>query len=214
MVTKKKKPKPINWNLIMFIIAIAALIAVIITGFNQKRIDNLKDEVGKLKEKKVELQEETDPAWHKKFNEQRKYFENEIEAKEKLISQSDVILDSLKKLPSPQLDTNNITISIKAAKKVLIAAEQGKIYFKLLNISNDRISLWQQIANTKDSIIFYQNKILNNNRQIEQNQKEIIGIYEESQPSNNHGFLKPVVLICLILILLILLYLFFLSKYK
>lgn len=214
MVAKKKKLKPINWNLIMFIIAIAALIAVIIPGFNQKRIDNLKDEVDKLKEEKVELQEETDPAWQKKFNEQRKYFENEIGIKEKLISKNDLIIDSLKKLPPAELDTNNITISIKAAKKVLIAAEQGKIYLELLNISNDQISLLEQRVNAKDSIIFYQDKILEYDRQIEQTQKEIIGMYKEIQPSNNRGFLNPVVLICLILILLISLYLFFIPKPK
>ena len=74
----KPKKHTVNWNMITLIITIGGIIISIVLNYNRRELDILHSQLDKIEKEKSEIENQIDPEWHKKFNNQKNYYENEL----------------------------------------------------------------------------------------------------------------------------------------
>lgn len=173
MRKRSKYRHVINWDKISLIVAVLTLVVVVILNYNQREINILLTEKSTLEKENSDLKAVTDPSWQEKFNTQRQYFESEISDRDKKISAIQSNISSMKK-DGYKLDTNNVVLPLRVARKVmkrLVQAENDSI---ILGLYEQQIAAYRKERSLGDGIIDLQSKQI-------QNLQKIIELYGSPQ---------------------------------
>ncbi len=172
-MTRKKTTK-LNWNLVSLIAGVVALTVSIVIVWNQKKIDNLQDSLSEMQIENNKLLSEIDPSWHVKFNEQREFYNNQLNDERTLRLQANRKVDSLILLENkPKKGRNGeIILNLEQAKIIAIRLIDGERDSALLAISEDIIK------NQDTTIALYDSSISNLRLQIK-GLMEIIKLNEQ-----------------------------------
>ena len=150
----------INWNLIIVLLAIIMLIVTVLEISNQNNLDLLNSRIEDLKSENQNLKDQSDPSWHKKFNEQKEYFDNRIAQKDSQMINLNSMLDSV--IHSQDIvrknNKNQYVFNSDQLDTIGIALLKGLEYRELLFNS-------YEIIDHKDSIINVYATYINNNRE-------------------------------------------------
>jgi len=230
MPQKIKKPQNTNWNLVNVLIAIllffaGALITILFTFPSPKELSILKTEAEK-REREVntlqnKLKDEIDPSWHKKFNEQKRYYTDELSTKDNKLNQAEKKFDSI-------LLDREITIKNNKNKRVFSTDQLRWIANKLAKGEYDSMELilvkqelkaYETLIKGKDSLIKAQkvsttslNLYINSLNDLIKTEELIIKHYEKTRMEKYHFW--DLILVVFLIILLILSVLFLIKKEK
>ena len=160
-----------NWNLVTVLLAIITIIVTLQIISNQSNVDLLNTRIEDLKSENLNLKEQLDPSWYKRFNEQKEYYEGRIAQKDsQMKSKVDSIIYSyniVRKdnknqfiLKRGQLDTIGIAL--------LKGLEYKELYYNEVELTDNlkEITILKDLLiNHKDSIINVYAEYINNNRE-------------------------------------------------
>lgn len=190
-MTKKKNKIThiINWNIVTLITTVSVIIFGIILNWNQRKIDILESELTRLSNYNTELQKNTDPEWYIKFNDQKEYYESEIERikNAKLNLKTDNIP---KENLINELD-NSLTITAKQRDIIVEKLLKAKANVEIIDNLENQIKIKEELINIKNKLIELQiekdksnSKIRSNLNQIIKSQREQIDLLNNSKKTN------------------------------
>ncbi|RRO17801.1 hypothetical protein [Flavobacteriaceae bacterium 14752] len=203
--------KKLNWNLIMTLLAIITLLISIRIIDNQNTVEfieikneKLEKENNALKEKLNELNDKTEfSKWYIKYNEQKEYFEKNIELVENKLQLNKAINDSL--LNSQKYDSIFISYlnneGFKKKSKLLIEKARDSGLLKLQINVNKTL---HEIIKNNDSLLIVDDKIIENLNKIiyfQDKQIEEYEIYFKKMESSDWKINISYTIIILLLIL-------------
>ena len=177
-------------------------------NYNQKKIDILESELNRERKKVTELNLNTDLNWYSKFNDQREYYEDELEKKDNLIKVNQLIIDSLVSVESDLNNyINNYMVSLANLKdKKYIELAMIKFDSSLVNNYDKQLKLYKNIDARKSATIANLNMIIKNLEKISIAKSESIDNLEIINKRLNRANLISIFLILTILIFLVFAY--------
>ena len=154
---KLKIQHKINWNYIATILAIVTIILGLYFTNNQFTVDLISQEKELLELKYSNLEKETDPVLHSKFNEMNEFYKDQLNSYDKKTK-------SLKKSYDSLLSISNFQpkhqFSIEQLRKILKITIENKYLLELRDLDSmklenymGRLSLLQMIDSNRRNII-------------------------------------------------------------
>lgn len=212
-MSKKKKGSFINWqSAINFGVALIA-VAGIIYNYLQTGTQNLSLQIAQLEREKKSLEDQTDPAWHTKFNQLNQYYKHELDSRDRQVKQVNSKLDSQQQIlrKVKELERGGLILSKKQVQKIAKDLSLMDYYKRRSEVADSLIANQGALISTHDALITSQSKLIDSHEKIVQLQKEmlnnraqIIKIKDE-QIKQLSGYPVPTSLLYILLILIILL---------
>lgn len=170
----------INWNIITLLATIGVVILGIILNYNKREIDVYKAELAKAEKEKNELKAETNPEWHIKFNNQREYYESQLNIRQSELESIKNQRDSIKRYTSKAKigNSGDIGLSIKTARKVLAKIEDGRRDSGLLALNLELLNLYIQKDSYQNYLIKNQETVILNLKAVNAHTDRIIELYK------------------------------------
>ncbi|MBP1838773.1 hypothetical protein [Formosa algae] len=135
-MSKKTKVKHIvNWNLITLISTLGIVLISIILNWNQRQINILETELNRAEKEIQDLQTETDPEWHFRYNNQKQFYESEIAKRDSSIKINSLKINSLTSARVAEM------FVIKNKKIMLSEKHMDRLFKKLMRADLDSLEI-------------------------------------------------------------------------
>jgi len=173
MPQRIKKLQNKIWNLINILITIIgvllpALIAILIvwlTSPSTRELSLLKTENEKFQREINNLKDEIDPNWHKKFNEQKQYYVDELTTKNNTLYQAEKKIDSILLNHNTTKNTKNqILLPTKEVRRNLNRLAKADYESVDLILVKQELEAYKELNKIRDTLIKAKDTLIKNQR--------------------------------------------------